>query len=108
MPHISEVLAKVAFSIIDRDMPTSARDDATETVYVAKIRLANRTGGALTVTIKDKSTTPVEKYTAVSIAANTVSLELMSDWPETFVDGINVVASATGISYTIEGRKEPA
>ena len=108
MPHIDEVRQKVAFEYVNRDAPSSATDIATQTVYVTKVRVHNRTSGALTITIKDRSGTAVEKYTAISIAANSVVLEVSSEFPETYTDGINLVASATGLSVTIEGYKEPS
>ena len=107
MPHINEVKHKKRFTYINRDAPSSATDIATKTVYVTKIRIHNRTGGALTISIDDRSGTPIEKYTAISIAANQISLEIMSDMPETFTDGITINASATGLSVTIEGFQEP-
>ena len=108
MPHIDEVRQKAAFEYVNRDAPSSATDIATETVYVTKVRVNNRTAGALTLILKDKSGTPVEKYTLVSIAANSVSLEVTDHFPETYTGGITIEASATGLSVTVEGYKDPA
>ncbi len=107
MPHIDEVRQKKRFTYINRDAPSSATDITAKTTYVTKIRILNRTGGALTISIDDKSGTPIEKYTSISIAANQITLEVMATMPETFTDGITINASATGLSVTIEGFQEP-
>jgi len=106
MAYIDDVKQKKRFEYINRAAPNSATDITTKTTYVTKIRIANR-GAISTFTLADKSSTPVEKYEAVSIGANSVSSDVMSDNPEKFEGGITLTAGdADRLSVTIEGFQE--
>jgi len=81
-------------------------------VWVTKVRLANTTGGAVTFTMSDNlsgSTTPTGpnyRYTAVSIAANSVALEVEPQ-AERHEEGAVFYASATGLQAEVEGWRKP-
>ena len=89
------------------DGVVSSRD-----IWLAKIRLANSTAGALTFNLTDNlssTTTPTGpnyRYTAVSIAANSVSLEQPKP-PEKMEEGCVFYASATGLQVIVEGWRKP-
>lgn len=89
------------------DGVVSSRD-----AWVTKVRLANTTGGAITFNLTDNlsgATTPTGpnyRYTAVSIAANSVSLELIKP-PDKCEEGTVFYASATGLQVDVEGWRKP-
>jgi hypothetical protein len=83
--------------------PGSATDIATATVWVDQVFVCNTTGGALTFTMADKAGTPVEVYTAKSIAANDVLGPVTFEPPLVCTDGININAAA-GLDVRIQGR----
>lgn len=74
--------------------PGSATDIATATVWVQQVVFANPTGGALTVSMKDRGGTAWELYNALSVAANT-SFVASFNPPLRFDSGINFNAGAT-------------
>ncbi len=52
-------------------LPNTATSVTTTDTWIYQIALNNKTGGAITVTITDINTSPLDLVTAVSIAANT-------------------------------------
>ena len=83
-------------------------------VWLSKVRLANTTAGAIDFTLTDNlsgstsTTGPNSRYQIVSIAANSVSLEVLNTAsPELCDEGAVFYASATGLQATIEGWRKP-
>jgi len=85
---------------------------STRDIWVTKVRLANTTGAAITFNLYDNldggstPSGPNLRYAAVSIAANSVSLESLKS-PERLEQGAVIFASATGLQVTIEGWRKP-
>jgi len=74
-------------------IPNVAADLSTVDTWIYQIVLANKTGGAVTVTILDKAASPKTLLGAVSIAANTTYVVAFPDGVK-MTDGVNWVASA--------------
>lgn len=89
-------------------VPSSTTNLFTSTTLVGRVHLANKSGGAVTVTLKDRSTNcggaACEFWPAVSIAANTVySYDLGS---VRAVSGVQWSASAANaVVGSIQGRQ---
>lgn len=83
-------------------MPTVAADVTTVDTFLKQIRVSNTTAGALTITILDKQDTPRTHTPTVSIAANSVYLDVA---PECILmkGGVNWVASGAGLEAEIFG-----
>jgi hypothetical protein len=88
---VSEVIVAV---------PSVAADLAASDTRLYQISVCNTTGGALTLTLKDKQITPRNILTAVSIAANTSYIVV---WPEGLFcsGGLNWVASGAGLEASV-------
>lgn len=85
-------------------VPVSAADVVAFDVYVDQITLSNVSGAAVTVTIKDKNSSPLSFLEAVSIAANSAYV-IACPGGRYFPGGINWVASSgTAIVGYIAGR----
>ncbi len=85
--------------------PGTATDISTKTVYVQLVVLCNTSGGALTVSIKDRASTPIEFTTAKSVGANDTVVYGPFNPPMKMVDGINLNAPA-GVDVQIYGLQE--
>lgn len=86
-------------------VPNSATDLSTTDSIIYQIVIANMTSGAITITITDKNTTPLDLMKAVSIAAFTTPVVA---FPEGVLmkGGINWVASgASSLNGQIFGLK---
>jgi hypothetical protein len=81
-------------------VPTGATDLTTTDTRVYQIHFVNTTAGALTVTLKDKQSTPRNLLTAYSIPANSYA---KLDWPEGlfFSGGLNWIASGSGVEASV-------
>jgi len=81
-------------------VPTGATDLTATDTRLYQLHLCNTTAGALTVTIKDKQSTPRNLLTAYSVAANSYVTLV---WPEgVFLSGgLNWIASGSGIEASI-------
>lgn len=81
-------------------VPTGATDLTTTDSRLYQISIANTTAGALTITIKDRQSTPRNICTAASIAANTTYILV---WPEGLFcsSGINWIASGSGLEASV-------
>ena len=108
MPNILGIqLPDKEFRYRNRSVPNSGTDISAKTTWVTSIRIQNRTGGAATITLVDKDTTPFEYYTAVSVPANTVFNERIAA-PLKFVGGITITAgSANALTAEIFGWQDP-
>ena len=85
--------------------PGSATDIATKTVWISHVYANNTTGGALTISLADKASTPVEILTAKSIPANDF-IHLSFDPPLRANSGLNLNTPA-GVDVKIQGFSNP-
>jgi copper(I)-binding protein len=84
-------------------MPSVAADVTTTDSWITQITLANKTAGAVTVTITDKATPAKTLLGATSIGANTTYVVAFPDAVK-MNGGINWVASsASAIDAEIKG-----
>ena len=84
-------------------LPTSAGVAVTATTWLDMVTLTNTTGGALTVTISDRQTSPVVILPTVSIPANTL---IVVQFGGTRMDGgFTWVASGSGVNGYFRGRQ---
>lgn len=90
-------------NVYDKEVPIVPETVVSKDAYISSIRLSNTSAGAITFTLADRQGTPLERYKDVSIAANSVSLEVLSrnDEPIKMVSGFTVDASAAGLEATI-------
>ena len=97
----------LGFSEAIQTVPTNAADIATKDAMLWQIHVVNTTAGALTITMTDKQATARYILPAVSIAANTA---YVVSWPEGLFcdDGINWVASGSGLQASIVGTYKAA
>lgn len=74
-------------------VPNSSTDVTTTDTLLFQITVANKSGGAVTLTITDKQSSAKTLIPTLSIAANTVQIY---DWPAGVLlkSGMNWVASA--------------
>ena len=77
-------------------VPTSTADVVTGDVRVNVITLTNTTGSAITVTVSDKQTSPLDFLTAVSVAANSTYVVEIPDM-RLFPGGVSWSASGSGM-----------
>lgn len=83
-------------------VPKIAADLTTTTSWIWQLTFVNTTAGALTVTVADKNTVPLDLLDTVSLAANTTTIY---SFPESvkMIGGINWVASDDGIIAEVYG-----
>ena len=73
-------------------------------MWLVKSRLVNTTAGAITFNMMDGQAPGTFKYDAVSLAADSITLEVLGTAiPEKCANGCAVWASATGVQGVIEG-----
>jgi hypothetical protein len=76
------------------------------TTHLTKIRVVNTTAGAITFTMTNNEGSPVDKYTAVPIAANSILHEHF-EVPEKMTSGIKLSASGAGLLISLAGWQKP-
>jgi len=72
-------------------VPNSAADLTTTDTWIFQIVVANKTGSAVTFTVKDKQSTPLELFNAVSLAANSITVAAFPEGVK-MIGGVNWVA----------------
>ncbi len=88
-------------------VPNSATDLTTKTSWVEQIVVANTTGTAATLLVKDKQGTPLQLIPTVSVAANSV-LVYTFPRPVKMLGGINWQAgTASALNAEVKGYRLP-
>ncbi len=93
----------VEFVNQERDVSTSLVAMVSKTLHVENIVITNRTSGAITLTIRDKDTTPYEFMEEVNIPRKSLTTVLFRK-KFAFVGGLDRQAGALGLNLYIRGE----
>ena len=99
---------KRPFEVLDSAIENaSMTDKSTVTVVLDLLTITNTTGGALTITVQDKQSTPVAFLSATSIPANSTTVISFGNYGKKFSGGISWQASGAGLKGYMYGQKFP-
>ncbi len=85
-------------------VPTSTTAVATSDAWLQGLTITNTSGGALTVTVASRESSPVALLEAVSIAANTTYIVSLP-YGHWLPSGFTIAASGSGLNYYAKWRQ---